>query len=143
MGADLLQLCILTRFLCHDPGLLLVQILIGLVGKCHDLAHGAAELAIFKGLGNCRTAGDEMLKKGGIWQSRCQLSVESLIDKSGAAAGDIDDFADQVRVDPCCEIIKIEVDIFDSGVQFGCKIVAQIIRIKVVQVGARLDIGAP
>src|SRR5690606_28709346 len=63
--------------------------------------------------------------------------------KARAAAGNVDQFADQVCVDPVGEVFQVQVQVIHIGGQFGCKVVAQIFRVQVFQIGAGLDEGAP
>src|SRR5690606_40003775 len=63
--------------------------------------------------------------------------------KARAAAGNVDQFADQVCVDPVGEVFQVQVQVIHIGGQFGSKVVAQIFRVQVFQIGAGLDEGAP
>src|SRR3546814_21165053 len=65
-------------------------------------------------------------------------------DEIGGAAGDVDVLADQVAVDARDEIVGIEVDVFDPGVQLGGDVVAQPFGVHAdVQVAQRRNAGAP
>jgi hypothetical protein len=49
--------------------------------------------------------------------------------------------ADQVGVDLLHEVFEVQVEVVDATAQLG-RVVAQVFRLQVVQVGARLDEGA-
>ena len=77
---------------------------------------------------------------GQAWR---QLAVEALGDKAGAAAGDIDVFADQIAIHAGDEIFAVEVQVFHFRIQFERDVVAQPFRIHAqVQVAQRRDAGA-
>ena len=46
----------------------------------------------------------KLCKQTRVRQGICQLPIETLADKAGAAAGNIDEFSDQVRIYTCDEI---------------------------------------
>ena len=64
------------------------------------------------------------------------------MDKPGAAAGDIHHLAHEVSIDLLHEVLKVEVEVVDAAAQLAGVVVAQVFRVQVVQVGARLDKGA-
>ena len=64
------------------------------------------------------------------------------MDEAGAAAGDVDDLADQVGVDLLHEVLEVQVEVLDAAAELGRVVVAQVFRVQVVEVGARLDEGA-
>jgi hypothetical protein len=71
-----------------------------------------------------------------------EFTVKLLVDKTGAAAGNVDHLADQVTVDALLEVGKIEINVIDAAAELGSIIVAQVFRVQVIEVGARLDEGA-
>ena len=76
-----------------------------------------------------------------IWQRRRQPAAAAL-DEAGAAAGDIDQLADQVGVGARHEIIQIEVDVFDAAAELGGEVVAQRLGRQPLQIALRGDEGA-
>ncbi len=83
-----------------------------------------------------------MLTQTFIGELRYELAVETFVNESGTAAGDIHQLADQVGIDACGEILEIEVDVIDARSEFGGKVIPQVFRIQVVEIGARHDKGA-
>ena len=68
-----------------------------------------------------------------------QLPAESLIDEARATARNVDELADEVRIDTCDEVIEIQVDITDRRSQLGGVVIPQAGRVEVVQIGPGLD----
>ena len=68
-----------------------------------------------------------------------QLAVKLLADEPGAAACDVDQLADEVRVDPCDKVVEIQVDVFHARTELCRVVVTQAARIEIVGIGARLD----
>ena len=81
----------------------------------------------------------EFSEQGGIIQRCSEFSVEPFADKSGTTAGDIDQFADKIRIDASDEVVKIEIDIVHARTQLGRVVITQVIRVEIVQVGSRFD----
>src|SRR5690606_28378901 len=50
--------------------------------------------------------------------------------------------AHQVRVDPIGEVFQVQVQVIHAIAELGGKVIAQVLRIQVIQVGAGLDEGA-
>src|SRR5690606_9330810 len=71
-----------------------------------------------------------------------QHAIVALVDEAGAAAGDVDYLADQIGVDLLHEVLEVQVEVVDAATELGCVVVAQVFRVQVIQVGARLDEGA-
>ena len=61
------------------------------------------------------------------------------MDKLGTAAGDIDNFADQIAVDLLNKIFQVEIDIFDPRRQLSRIVVAQVFGVEVVEIAASVD----
>jgi hypothetical protein len=96
LGADALQLGVLAVLLGDHPGRLLVDVLVGLVGQGHDLAHRAAELALFVEPRRCSSPALTKVSYNSGSGERHSAVVEALGDKARTAARDVDDLADQV-----------------------------------------------
>ena len=67
------------------------------------------------------------------------LPLKAFANKAGAAAGDIDEFANKVRVNTRGEVVEVQVDIFNRRSELCGVVVAQVGRVQVVEVGARHD----
>src|SRR5690606_31502978 len=52
-------------------------------------------------------------------------AVEALADEAGAAAGEVDELADDVRIHPGHEVGQVEVDVLDAAGGLGREVVAQ------------------
>jgi hypothetical protein len=54
-----------------------------------------------------------------------ELAVKALGDEAGAAAGDVDELADQVGIDLGDHVVEVEVDVFHGAVGLAGEVVAQ------------------
>src|SRR5258708_13424614 len=73
---------------------------------------------------------------------RCvrHLAIKISSEKARTAARDVDVLADEVAIDTRNEVVGIEVDIFDIGVEFGCDVIAQPLRIhSELEIAQRVD----
>ena len=105
----------------------------------HDLAHGSGEVARFVGISDARRGG---LK--GCPEFRLGVGVDhhaavALVDEAGATTGDVDHLADQVGVDLLHEVLEVQIEVVDATAELGRIVVAQILRVQVFEIGARLD----
>jgi hypothetical protein len=72
-----------------------------------------------------------------------QPAAEALAQEAGGAAGDVDVLAHQVGVDPGDEVVGVEVEVLDAGVELGGDVVAQPLGVHAeLQVAQRADAGA-
>ena len=120
----------------QHPRLTIIDVLVGFVGQRHNFTNGAAEFPRFITFGHRLAIAREALVKCWVIQSGAEARVERFLNKARAAAGNIDQFANQVGIHPLNKVFQVQVNVFDSVVQFGSKVVTQIVRIEVVQVGA-------
>ena len=128
--ADLMQLGGLCRILGQFPGLLGIDELVHPVGQRHDGAHCLGVVALLVQLGQgvgARPAFGKGRQRGR--RGRCQPAVEALQDEAGRAAGDVDQLAHQIAVDPGHEILGVEVHVLDPAVELGRQVVAQPFRV--------------
>ena len=95
--------------LVGDPG-------VGAVGQRHDFAHGAGEVARFLGFANAGAGLEECVPQRRFGSAASRPSWP-LMDEAGAAAGDVHDLADQVRL-MLREVIEVQVDIFEARPSF-------------------------
>src|SRR3546814_9175682 len=72
----------------------------------------------------------------------CQMAVVQLLDEASAAAGDVDVFADQIAVDAIREVDEVEIEIVDAAAELGGEVIAQVFRIQMIEIAARLDESA-
>ena len=133
-----------SRILGQLPGLARVDVLVDTVGIGHDFADCLAVVAAVEERRNRVDAGPSACETGmGLGIDRAEPGVEALDDESGAAACDVDQFADEVGIDPGDEIIRIEVDVFDPAVQLGGDVIAQPFGIHAeLEIAQRRDAGA-
>ena len=76
-------------------------------------------------------------------RSRRQPAAEALAEEARRAAGDVDVLADQVAVDAGDEVVGVEVDVLDLGVELGRDVVAQPLGVQAdLEVLQRRDAGA-
>src|SRR5690606_39296565 len=95
------------------PRLGRVEGLVDDVGLRHDATDRPAVFAVFEvGAHLVRYIGELCLHGFGIADIR-QLAIEQLGDEVGGAAGDVYVLADQVAVDPCHEVVGIEIQVFN------------------------------
>ncbi len=120
----------------------LVDVLVDLVCQRHDVAHCLAELALLVIIGDGFCAARYCWLRLSSASFSRQFAVEAFVDESGAATGYVDQFADQVGIDTGGEILEVEVDIVDTRAEFGGEVVAQVLRIQMVEIGSRHDKGA-
>ena len=72
-----------------------------------------------------------------------ELAIKIFADEVGCAAGDVDVLADQVTVDSGDEILGVEVNVFDLGIELGADVVAQPFRVHAdLEVAQWRDAGA-
>ena len=128
------------------PRLVLVNKTVHLIGQQHGFAHGLAKFTPGIQRFNIFALAAQGLKQGaaGGTQISRQPPAKSLGQKPGGPAGDIDVFAHQVAVDAADEIVGVELDILNPGIEFGRDVVAQPFRVQPqVQIVLRADAGAP
>ena len=143
VAADVLQFLAVGRILRQLPRLLGVDVLVDLVGQRHDQADRLAELACLESFpdhrflfGKAQAPAHRVVPGNGV----AQLSAETLGDEARRAAADVDVLADQVRVHARNEILRIEVDIFHLGIQFGRDVITQPFRVHAdLEVAQRRD----
>src|SRR3546814_8646116 len=83
----------------------------------HDAAYGAAVFAQLEvGTDFVRHLAQFILQGLGVAHIG-QLAIEMLADEVGGAAGDIYILTDQVAIDASNEVVGIEVQVFDVGVE--------------------------
>src|SRR5690606_3269115 len=128
----------------EHPGLGRVEGLVDLVGLGHDPADGAAVFTRLEVGPHLTGAVAQFgLHRAGV-AGVGQRTVEVAGDEGGRPAGDVDVLADQVAVDAGDEVVRVEVQVFDVGVELGGDVVAQPFGVHAdVQVAQRGDPRAP
>ena len=125
------------------PGFALGDVAVGAVGQGGDLAHRPAHVAAFVAFGEPMPGLGHGCPQSLVLHVRCQQTLEVLADEAGAAGGDIDHLAHQIGVHPLHEVVEIDVHVVAVRRQLGGVVVAQALRIKVVQISAGVDERAP
>ena len=115
MRTDLLHVSDLAVVLDHDPRLIFIDISIGLVSECHNLTHRFRIFTAFIMPGNTLGGVRKFGKQFRVWQGIRQLPIETFADEAGATTGNVNELANQVRIYARYKVIKIEIDIFNSG----------------------------
>src|SRR5690606_20234234 len=108
-----------TLLLGDDPRLVVVDVLVGLVGQRHGQADGGRRIIAFVGLAHRRQRGDEALVLGRVRQRGGQLAVEALGDEAGAAAGEVDELADQIGIHAGAEVGQVQVQVVHTAGGLG------------------------
>ena len=137
-GTCLVAAC---RIFGHDPGLLLVDVLVCQVCQVHDFAHQRGRITRFVQTGQMLAALDEAGVQRSVGQRIGQMTTGTL-DKRCAAAGDVDQLADDVGVHAGSEVVEAQVDVFDATGELGRKVVAQRLAGQQLQIAAGSDEGA-
>ena len=109
--------------------------MIGPVGEGDDLAHGAIELPRLIERGNIVAGVNKRLDQFRLCAVVAHLIVKLLAQKTCAAAGDINDLTDEVRIDALHKVIKVEVNVVDAAGELGRKVVPQILGVEVLKIG--------
>ena len=68
---------------------------------------------------------DEARVHRGVGQRVGELAVEALVDEARAAAGEVDELADQVGVHARDEVVEVQVEVVDAAAGLGGEVVAQ------------------
>ena len=128
--------------------------------RFHHLAQRAGVFARFQRLGDAvglllqvgqqRGAGFQFAgvahragQRCGLRQRGGQLAGKALADKAGGAAGDIDEFANQVAVDAGDKVIQRQINVFNLAAELGGDVIAHPFRVQpAVQIALRGDEGA-
>ena len=141
-AAHVLYPLALLRVFGELPGLVFIDVLIGLIGQFHNQAQRVAELAGLESLGDglCRVCKAPHQRR--LHRRRGGPVVKSLAQKTRAATGDIHQLAHHIGIHALHEVIEIEVDILNAGAELGGEVIAQILGGKMLQVVARVDKGA-
>ena len=143
LAAHGLQLRVGAFLLGDDPRLDVVDVAVGFVGQGHGQADRRGRVVALVGFTDRRQAVDEALVLRRIGQLRGQLAVEALADEAGAAAGQVDELADQVGVDAGDEVTQVQVEIVDATAGLGGVVVAQRFRLQAgIEEGTRHHEGA-
>ena len=138
-GADRLQVGVTTFLFRHYPRRLLVHIAVGHVCQRHDFANGFTEFTAFPGLANRSGGVGEGFIQFRIGQFGREHAVKAFGDKTCVTGRQVHHLVDDVRVHALHEIFQIQVDIVDAGRELRGVVVAQAVRVKVVQPGAGLN----
>ena len=137
-----MQLIFRPRLFCQFPGFGAVDIGVDLVGKRHHFAQRAAEIAVLIEPGDLRGRCLDSLDDC-VAAACTDLPGKAFGEEPRRAAGNVDVLADQIAVDPCHEIVGIEVQVLDVGVELGRDVIAQPLRVHAdFEIAQRADAGA-
>ena len=129
-----------TAFLFRDhPRGLLVHIAVGNVGQRHDFANRFTEFTAFPGFANRSGGIGEGFIQHRIGQFGRKHAVKALGNKARVTGRQVHHLVHDVRVHALHEIFQVQVDIVDAGRELRGVVVAQAVRVEVVQPGAGLD----
>src|SRR3546814_1781513 len=103
-----------------------------------DVCSSDLEIAGFVQVAQIVGLGCEVLEQRAVMHGYCQMAVVQLLDEAGAAAGDVDVFADQIAVDAIREVDEVEIEIVDAAAELGGEVIAQVFRIQMIEIAARL-----
>ena len=139
-----MQFFIAGRVFGDQPWRFLRYVLIRMIGHFHDLAQRFTKFTRFVKFLDFGHGGQAGLHQLAGFRVLCaKAAVKTLGDKARRTAGDIHVFADQVGIHARDKIIRIHVQIFDLGIEFGGKIIAQPFRVHAdFQIAQRRDAGA-
>ena len=125
-----MQFGLASRLLREFPRLPVVDVAVGKIGQCHDLAHGARELARLVEIADAARRGREFALDIGPEIRLAEPVLEAFGDEPHAPAGDVHVLPHQVAVHPRHEVIEIQVDVFHGRAELGRVVVAQPLRIQ-------------
>src|SRR5690554_6016296 len=108
----------------------------------HDFAHGTGKIAVFVGFGNAGFGSEKAVPQRGRGVACAEHASVALVHKTGAAAGNVDQLADQIRVDLVDKVIQVQVQIFHTAPQLGGVVVTQVFGLQMFQIGTGPDEGA-
>ena len=138
-----MQFGLASRLLREFPRLPVVDVAVGKIGQCHDLAHGARELARLVEIADAARRGREFALDIGPEIRLAEPVLEAFGDEPHAPAGDVHVLPHQVAVHSRHEVIEVQVDVLHGRTELGRVVVAQPLRIQLeVEVTLRGDEGA-
>ena len=107
----------------NQPRLGGVKGLVDLIGMCHDFTDRTTVFARFQFIANSCSGLCPVCCQSGVARIG-KLTIKIFADEISRTAGDIDVFTHQIAVDARDKIIRIKVNVFDAGVEFGCDVIA-------------------
>ena len=127
----------------NKPGLCGIKGLVDPVGPGHDVPDGAREFARLevraRAIGGLGPLSAERRRITGV----AQLAFKDLADEVGGTAGDVYVLAYEIAVDASHEIVRVEVDVFNTRVELGCDVVPQPFGVHAdVEIAQRRDASA-
>ena len=131
-----------SLFLCHDPGLFIIDELVGAVGHGNDFAHGTLEISGFVQTGNGVTRGNHVVEELGFAAGFTELVIESLAQEASTSAGNVDHLPDEIRVHSLNKIFEVEIHVIDAGAQLCGKVIPEVLGIQMLKIRGGHDEGA-
>ena len=72
----------------------------------------------------------------------CQFAVKTFIDETGTTTGNVNQFANQVRIHLTDKLTETQVKIIHTATEAGRQVITQILWVQVIQVGISIDKSA-
>jgi hypothetical protein len=145
-GAYVLQLARFGRVLGQLPRLLGIDVRIGPVGQFHHQPHRPVVVARFIGLGDFLACGGALGKQAAVGRIRLGKTGEPRLGRSLAlpyklrcSAGQVDDFADEVRIDLVDELFGIQIQVVQPRAELAGVVVSQPGGVEVPQIRFAFD----
>ena len=130
--ADVLQLLRPGGVLSQIPGFRRFDVRVGAVRQFHDQPHRPVEITVLVGRRN--VAADA----GGVGEQAAVVRISrrqtEVLHETRGPAGQIDHFADQVRVHLGNKLVQVQIQVVQPGAEFRGVVVPQVSRIQVFQV---------
>jgi hypothetical protein len=142
LRADRLHFRGAGRVLGREPRLLAIDVEVGAVRERHDLAHRGG---IFESLPGFHDAGArvrELTVERCIRQLAGEPAAVRAVYEARAAARDVDELADEVRVDSRRELLEVHVDVLEARAELGRQEIAEVLGRQVLEVALRGHEGA-
>ncbi len=117
----------------------MVDVEVGLVGEQHDLAHGRRDVAAVVSGSDPLAGGRELVLQRLIRKTARQAVVRHPRQQPCATARDVDQLADDIRVDLRGELVEVQVEVVDPRPEPRGEVVAQVLGGQVIEPGARGD----
>src|SRR5215831_3195527 len=109
-----------TILLRQFPGFCRVEVPVGVIGDLHREAYCLPKFSRFIGIANLFSY---FLNTSQAPRESCSVAyltyfpIEILTDQAGRSARDVDVLPHEVTIDPCKEVIRIEIDVLYVPVQ--------------------------
>ena len=86
--------------------------------------------------------GDELGIQSRLVQTAASWPSKRLLMKPAQRLAMLTTLPTRSELTRCDEVLEVEVDVIHAGAELGSEVVAQVLRVQVLEIGARLDEGA-